>query len=253
MHRLARHPANYFALRAWTASRIAAPTRDKLRKDVSGVRIGRRRAGDRGWQAPRVLHMKDWCARGRRVESTCPAAKHAGMQRNIMRRLARAALAASLAVAAAGHAATDSTTFKVKIVITESCSISTTAPSDVVFGTVARTSTTSNYDAAGALNVNCSAGTPYAIGLTGGANSTGTPAAPAAGDRRMKHATASVYVPYDLYQNSTRTTFWGNGTANSLSGTGTGASVAVPVYGRLTNVNFAAGSYEDTVTATITY
>lgn len=170
-----------------------------------------------------------------------------------MRTFAHAVLASLLVAAGGTQAATDSTTFKVKIVIKESCTISTTAPTDVDFGTVTRDSATANYDAAGKLNVNCSDGTPYAIGLTGGANSTGTASSPVAGDRRMKHASLTEYVPYDLYQDASRATFWGNTTASKLSGTGTGASVAVPVYGRLTDVNFPAGTYEDTVTATVTY
>lgn len=167
--------------------------------------------------------------------------------------LARLTLVACLATALSAHAATDSTTFKVQIVIKESCTISTVAPTDVNFGTVARTSTTSNYDAAGQLNVNCSDGTPYAIGLTGGVNATGAAASPAPGERRMKHATLASYVPYDLYQDAARSTFWGNTTGTLVSGTGTGVSVAVPVYGRLTDVNYPAGAYEDTVTATVTY
>lgn len=164
------------------------------------------------------------------------------------------ALAVLGAVGAAQAAGTDTTTFKVKLVITESCTISTTAPTDVDFGSQGRVTTAVAFDAAGALNVNCSAGTPYTIGLNGGVNSLGTANAPVAGNRRMKLGATTTYVPYELYQNAGRTTFWGNTIGTStVAGTGTGSSVALPVFGRVISVNSAAGSYEDTITATVTY
>lgn len=154
----------------------------------------------------------------------------------------------------AAHAATDTTTFKVKLVITESCTISTPAATDVDFGSQVRATTAVNLNVTGTLNVNCSAGTSYTIGLNGGINTTGTIGTPTAGQRRMKLSSGATLVPYELYQTSGGTTFWGNTTGtNTVAGTGTGASVALSVHGKLTSVNFPAGSYEDTVTATITY
>lgn len=170
-------------------------------------------------------------------------------------RISRAAVLSLAALAGTGlaQAATDSTTFKVKLTVTESCFISATAPTDVDFGTQARTASAVTLDAAGALNVNCTSGTPYTIGLNGGVNTTGTVAAPVAGDRRMRRGATTDYLAYELYQNTGRTTFWGNTTGSWLAGTGTGASVSVPVYGRAVSTNNTAGAYEDTVTATITY
>ncbi|MFC6283077.1 MULTISPECIES: Csu type fimbrial protein [Polaromonas] len=174
--------------------------------------------------------------------------------RNIKSEVARAVLLSAVALGAMGaaQAATDVTTFKVKLTITESCLISATAPTDVDFGSQARTGAALTLDAAGALNVNCTSGTPYTIGLNGGANNTGTTATPTAGSRRMLSGTAN-YVGYELYQNTGRTTFWGNATGSWLGGTGTGASVSLPVYGRVVSANAPAGAYIDTVTATITY
>jgi spore coat protein U-like protein len=172
--------------------------------------------------------------------------------------MARAALLSVAAVAAMGaaQAATDTTTFKVKLTVTESCLIGATLPTDVSFANQARTAAALTLDAAGQLNVNCTVGTAYNIGLNGGLNATipaGT-AAPVAGNRRMRLGATTNYVPYELYSNAARTTFWGNTIGTStLTGTGTGASVAVPVYGRVTSANVPAGAYEDTVTATVTY
>ena len=174
--------------------------------------------------------------------------------------LARAAMLSVAAVAAMGaaqaQAATDTTTFKVKLTVTESCLIGATLPTDVSFANQARTAAALTLDAAGQLNVNCTVGTAYNIGLNGGLNATipaGT-AAPVLGNRRMRLGATTNYVPYELYSNAARTTFWGNTIGTStLTGTGTGASVAVPVYGRVTSANVPAGAYEDTVTATVTY
>jgi spore coat protein U-like protein len=70
--------------------------------------------------------------------------------------------------------------------------------------------------------------------------------------------TGSVAVPYQLYKASGRTAadIWGTttgGSGNVLSGTGTGGNQNVPVYGRVPSANFAAGTYSDTVVATVTY
>jgi spore coat protein U-like protein len=70
----------------------------------------------------------------------------------------------------------------------------------------------------------------------------------------MKLASGSALVPYELYQVAGGTTFWGNtpGT-DTVAGTGTGSAVPLSVHGKLTSTNFPAGTYEDTVTATVTY
>lgn len=148
------------------------------------------------------------------------------------------------------HAATDSTTFQVKITITETCDIHTTTATEVNFGSHARS--TGLWDAAGNLVVNCSLGTPYAIALNAGLNSTGATAT--ATNRQM--VLSGNFVPYGLYRDAGRTLFWGavSGT-DTLSGTGTAANVNTPVYGRVpaASTNVPAGTYVDTVTATITY
>ena len=59
-------------------------------------------------------------------------------------------------------------------------------------------------------------------------------------------------VPYKLYQDSARTAEWD--AANLLSKTGNGKDQAIPVYAKLAgDTNVEAGSYADTVVATVTY
>lgn len=79
-----------------------------------------------------------------------------------------------------------------------------------------------------------------------GANAS-TPAAPL---RQL--ASGASRLAYFLYRDSGHTTVWGN--AGVAAPTGTGAGVTNTVYGRVTaGQNKPAGSYTDTVVATITY
>jgi spore coat protein U-like protein len=60
------------------------------------------------------------------------------------------------------------------------------------------------------------------------------------------------FLDYQLYTDSEHTTVWDNTTGQSV--TGTGASSPTPVYGVITKgQNVPAGSYTDTVVATITF
>jgi spore coat protein U-like protein len=153
--------------------------------------------------------------------------------------------------------AADTTTFNVKIIILKACTITAAAATDVDFGSVASTAT-ANTDAQGSVTANCTPLTPYNIALNAGVNA-GT--ANDVTTRRMKNIDAAVltnnFVAYQLYRDGGRTQVWGSTTGtNTLAGTGSGLNQAYPVYGRVANPsanNAAAGSYLDTVMATITY
>ena len=159
--------------------------------------------------------------------------------------LATALFAAGTASAFA--AGTDTKTFNVKIVITSVCDIQT-APTDVDFGNTASTAT--DKTATGTVNVKCTSGTPYNIGLN-----AGTTAGSTVTNRRMKSATAgnTDLVPYSLYRDSGMTQNWGNTVGETLTDTGTGAVQAKSVYGKVPSANFRADSYSDVVTATVTW
>ena len=128
------------------------------------------------------------------------------------------------------HAAgTDSTQFEVKLTVNESCK----------FTSVDR-STISASNAKGQLNITCTLNTPYEIALKGSGKMSNT------------NAASTSKVPYNLYQNSARTTEW-NAT-NVLSNKGNGKDQAIPVYAKLAgDTNVEAGNYVDTVVATVTY
>ncbi|MFC6841479.1 Csu type fimbrial protein [Xanthomonas theicola] len=164
---------------------------------------------------------------------------------------------AVLATASADAAAADTTTFNVKMTVTKACTITAAAAVDMDFGSVLSTST-SNADAQGSVTAQCTAQTPYSIALSAGAHAS---TANDVTTRRMKLTDATVttnnYVGYQLYQDTGRSTVWGSTAgANTLSRSATGNNEVYPVYGRVTNPagnNAAAGSYQDTITATITY
>jgi len=160
--------------------------------------------------------------------------------------LALLALAAAASAALPAAAQTASTTFQVRITITSVCTIDTPAATDVDFGSTPSTGV--DIDSAGQLNVLCTPGTAYNIGLDGGQN-----AGPGGvTDRNMSNG--AELVPYQLYSDPGRATIWGNtvGT-DTVADVGTGAVQIVPVYGRVASANQVAGDYLDVVTATITY
>ncbi|MCU6243785.1 spore coat U domain-containing protein [Enterobacter kobei] len=144
------------------------------------------------------------------------------------------------------QAASDQTSFAVKLTVTSTCDINTVPATDIEFGSHSSTST--NINSTGSLTVNCTIGTPYTIALDSGVNNNGS-------IRRMAGQdsfNSGVYVPYELYKNSARTEVWNDG-SGTYAGTGTGANESVPVYASVASMNVAAGDYLDTVTAFITY
>jgi spore coat protein U-like protein len=163
-------------------------------------------------------------------------------------RLNRLKIIAALALAGlafSSHADTTTGTLNVSATVASTCA---TSGGTLGFGTYAGSQT----DATGTLSVTCTLGTAAQITLNGGANQDGgTADAPV---RRMQAGSTGNYLTYQLYSDSGRTSIWGNTTASDVDITGTGVSQSVNVYGRISgSQNVPAGSYTDTVTATITF
>ena len=154
------------------------------------------------------------------------------------------AAAIALGFVVSAQSATETTTFNVKLTITESCTIKGVSATDVDFGTVARSASVT--DAQGAVVVKCSAGTPYKVGLDNGANAVGT-------QRNMKMGTSNL-IAYDLYTTAARNVLWTDVAGTPVSGTGDNTNQPLPVFGRVSgSTNVPAGAYIDTVTATLSY
>ncbi|MDK3017345.1 Csu type fimbrial protein [Pseudodonghicola flavimaris] len=167
-----------------------------------------------------------------------------------MSRKTSAALAI-LAVALCGYtgpvvAQTATATFGVQIVISDDCEVTSTETLD--FGTqgVLTTAVTSSAD----LQITCTTGTGYSIGLNEGATTGGTTAT-----RLMEVSGGGATIGYELYSDSARTSNWGDTIGTDVvTGTGTGAAQTYTVYGTVpSQTTPAAGTYTDTITVTVTF
>ena len=104
-------------------------------------------------------------------------------------------------------------------------------------------------DASSTIDVTCTPSASYTVELNAGATVGGVISA-----RLMTDG--SNTLEYNLYTDAGRTTVWGDGTASSVTaaGTGSGAQQSLTVYGRIpASQSVPAGSYSDTVTATINF
>ena len=162
------------------------------------------------------------------------------------------ALTTALALAAAHYtttglsAASATASMPVSATVANNCTITTNA---VAFGSydpiVAQAS--ADLDASGAVIIACTKGAVTTLGLDTGANALSSA-------RRL--ASSGNFLTYELYQDSSRSTVWGDSGA-ALFNSGTAPSKAArtfPVYGRVTaGQDVPAGSYTDTIVATVNF
>lgn len=164
---------------------------------------------------------------------------------------AKVVLATSLAVFSfnvnAGTATSDLST---TATVVANCTISTAAVAFGNYDPVVANKTTA-LDATGTVTVTCTNGSATTVTLGQGANAaTGSLAATPL--RQM--AASTNRLAYDLYSDTARSVIWADTTATGVAHTGTGAAVALTVYGRVpANQNKPTGSYADTVVATVTF
>jgi spore coat protein U-like protein len=131
--------------------------------------------------------------------------------------------------------------FTVTATVTSQCSVSA---SMLDFGAVGLL--LANTDGTSTLTVQCASGVAYQVGLDNGQHATGT-------TRRMQGP--GGLVTYELYRNATRTQRWGSTlNTDTVAGSGSGANQTLTVYGRVPNQTTpSAGTYNDTITVTVTY
>lgn len=134
--------------------------------------------------------------------------------------------------------------FTVSATNTTACSVSATA---VDFGSAGVLS--AGIDASGNLMLTCTASAPYTVALNGGSDLATDPT-----QRKMSQGTVGK-ITYGLYRNSSRTLAWGDTAGvNTVSGTGTGLSQNLTVYGRVpAQTTPQSGNYSDTIIVTLTY
>jgi spore coat protein U-like protein len=154
-------------------------------------------------------------------------------------------LLASLTAATTAGAATSTTTFPVTATVLSACSVTANPLS---FGSYDPTAA-SNLDATTTLSVLCTVGTSFQVGLNQGAGSGATVTS-----RQMTGG--SNTLAYALYQDTARTTNWGNtpGADTPPATTAPTTATSLTVFGRVpSGQNVPATTYNDTITVTVTY
>jgi spore coat protein U-like protein len=153
------------------------------------------------------------------------------------------ALLVGLGLPQASQAATQTTTFGVSATVAATCLINSAGALSFGSYTGVAINATSN------ISVSCTNTTPYNMGLNAG-TSTG-----ATVTTRKMTGPSSATLSYALYQDSAHSTNWGNtvGT-DTVGGTGNGSAQTLTVYGQVPAAQYPTpGSYNDTITATLTY
>jgi len=162
--------------------------------------------------------------------------------------VAVAGILGTLAVSQATvKAATDTANLAVSATVTAKCTI--TAPTTLAFGSYdpVVTHAATDLDASTNISVACTKGAPGVwVGLGLGSNASGS-------TRRM--AAGSEFLSYEIYSDASRSSVWGDVLASSVGYTPTSkASTNLTVYGRVASgQDVAAGSYSDSVVATINF
>jgi len=152
-----------------------------------------------------------------------------------------------LCMATNAHAGSTSTSLALSASVSNNCTISTSA---VGFGSYdpVVVNASAALDGTGTVSIACTKGATTTIGLDLGSNASGS-------TRRLTDG-SSNYLTYELYQDSGRSTVWGN------AGSGLFTPVAAPskasrsfaAYGRVAgSQDVPAGTFTDTVTATVNF
>lgn len=132
----------------------------------------------------------------------------------------------------------------VQITIVDDCAISGAETMD--FGT--QGALISAVDRQANIEIACTDGTAFDIGLDAGINSAG-------GIAGRAMAGAGGAVSYQLFTTSARQVVWGNSFgSDTVPGTGNGEVLSFTVYGRVpAQTTPAAGNYSDTIGITVTF
>jgi spore coat protein U domain-containing protein, fimbrial subunit CupE1/2/3/6 len=158
--------------------------------------------------------------------------------------LATLVFGSALLCATSLQAGTANGTLTVQATVVDACSV---ASASLSFGSVSPSAGTA-IPATTSINVTCTLGTPFTVGLSTGQNASG-------GNRRMLGA-SNVYLGYRLYQDLLLTTPFGDtGSSDRASGLGLGITATpIAVFGAVTSgQNVGSGSYSDSVQITVYY
>lgn len=150
-------------------------------------------------------------------------------------------IAGIFAATGPGHATTTTANIAVSMTITPTCQTNLTT---LAFGTYAGVQS----DVTASVNLTCTNSTPFTIAINAGQQSTGNYQWNMAGP-------GATRLAYQIFRDSGRTNLWGGSQGvDTVGGTGTGAAVVIPMYGRMKAAQYVQpGAYTDTVTMTVSY
>ena len=161
-----------------------------------------------------------------------------------------AALGSIAGVANAAIDTSKTTTFEVNLTVLKTCAVSATGP--LSFGN-ADSASTADLTGTTTINVKCSKGTAYNVGLQSGNNNSNSGAGTMRGATQGNNDT----VGYQLTRGggNVGATTWGTGSNAWLPSNTNGGTESITVYGRVTGsaLNVTPDTYKDTVTVTVNY
>lgn len=143
-------------------------------------------------------------------------------------------------------AATSTTTMPVTASVIDTCQVSA---SPMAFGQLPVLGS-ANVDTSTTITLNCTVNANYDVSMDLGLNSA------ASSQRYLVSTTdATQKIPYNVYSDSTRTVAWTNGAGNTVAATSLTGTSTHTAYGRIPMSATAvkAGTYQDTVTVTVTF
>lgn len=184
-----------------------------------------------------------------RMENLCPLTAHAegsGEDDTMFSKTRTATLGLLVGAAlvfGSGVASAQSSPQTASITVTATVVNSCTITGATIAFTSYNPLSASNVTADASLGVRCTKGATPRLTLNGGTGGDWTMAGPDGAE-----------LPYVLYQNSTHATAWTTSNSQGWTATGLGKTDDVRVYGVIpAGADVPAGSYSDTVTATIVF
>ena len=164
--------------------------------------------------------------------------------------LTAAAVALAVSVSTGADAATKQGTIAVSAQVTAACTLATNTLDFGAYdplGTNATADLTKSTD----ITVSCTNNAATTITLSTGAHPVGSPAT----GRQLADVPGTHFLNYSLYSDAALQNQWGDGTLGAtVAYTGTGGTSTLTVFGKVDKGQTAtAGTYSDSVTATITF